>query len=194
MTSSSSANCLDLVQAVKSGDNVQSLVGNLLRYFLVDAIAEGENCSTVDCIYDTSRALDDIREEFKKEFVRSKKVFINPPMTTFVNVQMQLTDVVKAIVPHPKKKYYLSYGVRLLAFRRGWSNLEELVVNKDDCIILIPAYVIGSATGTLKEGTRQTTFTCEVGSELVMSGRCSIEIQPESISICVVLTIGKDKE
>lgn len=71
------------------------------------------------------------------------------------------------------------------------------MVNKDDdCIILIPVHIIGSAIGVLEEEAtrRKTTFTCDVGSELVMSGRCSIEMQPKSKVVCVVLTMGKDKE
>ena len=78
MTSSSGTDCLDLVQAVKSGHNVQTLVEDLLRYFTVETITDGEGYSTVDCVYDASKALDEIREEFKKEFVRSKKVVIHP--------------------------------------------------------------------------------------------------------------------
>jgi hypothetical protein len=83
-----------------------------------------------------------------------------------------------------------------LAFQSGWSNLEELVVKKDDCIILIPVQIIGSATGIFEEGAtgRKTTFTCEVESELVMSGRCSIEMEPSTKAVCVVLMVGKDKE
>jgi len=200
MASSSGTDYSDLVQAAKSGHKVQQLIADLSRYFSIEAIANKEGYSKVDCAYDESKVLGEVREEFKKEFVQSKKVVINPLVKTWVNA-IQLTDIVQAIVSRPKKKYYLSYGVRLLAFQSGLSNLGELVVNKDDCIILIPVFIIGSATGTLEEeGTeegataRRTTFTCEVGSELIMSGRCSINMQPESKAVCVVLTIGKDKE
>jgi hypothetical protein len=56
-----------------------------------------------------SKALDAIREEFKKEFGRSKKVTTTYHlMRTFIDT-IQLTDIVKATVPQSKKKYYLSY-------------------------------------------------------------------------------------
>jgi len=178
---------LDLVQTTKSGDKVQQLVKELFCYFSVQDIANKKGFSKVDCADGGSKILNGVREEFKNEFVRS-------------NAE-KLTNILKAIVPHPKKnknKYYLSYGVRLLAFQDGSSNLEELVVDKDDCIILIPIVIIGPATGTLMEGdgatARQTTFTCEVGLELVISGRCSIKMEPKSKAVCVVLTMGKDKE
>ena len=86
MTSSGDTSCLDLVQAVKSGYKVQTLVKDLLRYFTVETITEGKGYSIVDCVYDASIALDEIREEFKKEFVRSKKVVITPLIKNFVNV------------------------------------------------------------------------------------------------------------
>lgn len=84
-------------------------------------------------------------------------------------------------------------------FQSGRSNLRDLVVSKDNGIILIPVRIIGSATGTLDEGattgtSRHTSFTCEVRSELVMSGRCSITTDVESKAVYVVLILGKDKE
>jgi len=185
MTSHDGTDCTDLLQATKAGDKVKQLIQGLRHSFRVEDITPKEGYSDGD---GKSRIPEDIREEFKKEFVRSKK----------------LLDIIKAIIPPPTpKKYYLSYGVRLLLFRSGWSNLEELVVNKDDCVILIPVYIIGSATGTLKERAtvpeeeatvRKTTFICEVGSELVVGGRCSIAMEQESEVVCVVLTMGKDKE
>jgi hypothetical protein len=100
---------------------------------------------------------------------------------------------VKAILPR-LEKYYLSFVVRLLVFQSGWSNLGELV-GKDACIILIPAIVVGSDAAVLEEqGTgRRTTFSFQADSELVISGRCSIKMQPANKVVCVVLSIGKDK-
>jgi hypothetical protein len=72
-----SADYLDLVQATKSGSEVQHLIKDLLRYFNVEAIAEKDGCSRVECAYDESEILDSIREEFKKEFGRTKKVTVN---------------------------------------------------------------------------------------------------------------------
>lgn len=76
MTSSSSTDYSDLVQTAKSGHKVRSLVEDFPRYFRVENITEGEGYSKVDCLYDESSVLEEIREEFKKEFVRSKKVII----------------------------------------------------------------------------------------------------------------------
>jgi hypothetical protein len=108
---------------------------------------------------------------------------------------MQITNIIIAIVPRPKTQYYLSRIVRLLVFQSGWSNLEELV-DKDDCLIFIPVVVTGSAVGSLEERAtrRGTTFIFEIESELVISGGCSIYLQPDTKAVCVVLSIGRDKE
>jgi hypothetical protein len=68
-------------------------------------------------------------------------------------------------------------------------------VGEGDCLILIPVAILGSAKGTLEEQTtrRQTTVTFDVTLELFISGRCAINVQPESMVVCVVLSIGKDK-
>ena len=109
----------------------------------------------------------------------------------------QVADIVKSIVPPPEKKYYLSLGVRLLVFQTGsWSNLMELVGKGDDCIVLIPVVIAGSPEATLHdpETGRQTKFGFEVGSELIIAGRCSIWVGLQSKIVCVVLCIGRDKE
>jgi hypothetical protein len=79
-------------------------------------------------------------------------------------------------------------------FHSDWSTLESLV-GEGDCLILIPVAIIGSAEGKLEEQTtrRQTTVTFDVKSELFISGRCAIHVQPKSMVVCVVLSIGKDK-
>jgi hypothetical protein len=66
-------------------------------------------------------------------------------------------------------------------------------VGEGDCLVLIPVAILGSVKGTLEEQTtrRQTTVTFDVKSVLFISGRCAI--QPESMVVCVVLSIGKDK-
>jgi hypothetical protein len=68
-------------------------------------------------------------------------------------------------------------------------------VGEGDCLILIPVAILGSAEGRLEEQTRrrQTTVTFDVKSKLFISGRCVIYVQPESMVVCVVLSIGKDK-
>lgn len=71
----------------------------------------------------------------------------------------QIFDILQAIIPSIEKKYYITFGVRLLVFQSGLSNLEGLV-GKDDCIILVPVVIIGPTTAILGErGTaRRTTF------------------------------------
>jgi hypothetical protein len=66
-------------------------------------------------------------------------------------------------------------------------------VGEGDCLVLIPVAILGSVKGTLEEQTtrRQTTVTFDVKSMLFISGRCAIK--PESMVVCVVLSIGKDK-
>jgi len=179
MTSSGDVDCSDLVQATKSGHRVQHLINDLPRYFDVEAIAPGPCYSKVECVDDVSKVLDKIKDEFKKELlVKTKKI----------------ARIVKAIVPSPKNKYYISPGVRLLVFQDGLSTLEKLV-NENDCIVLIPVVILGSAVGTVQEQEtgRQVTITFEVESELVISGRCSIYVQPESKAVCVVLSV-RNKE
>lgn len=72
--------------------------------------------------------------------------------------------------------------------------MEELV-GKDDCIVLIPVAIIGSAEATVeeRETERRATLTFTTNSELVITGRCSMWIPPDSKVVCVVLCVAKDK-
>jgi len=178
MTSSGDTDYSDLVQTTQSGPKVQYTIENLMNYFDVEAIAAKEGYSKVECSYDVSKALDEVRDEFKKEFIRSKKI----------------VNIVKMIIGRPGKTLDLSGGVSLLVFQSGWSNLEE-IVGKDNCIILIPVVIAGSDEGTLQEQTtdRRTTFKFETNSELMVTARCSIWIPQGSKVVCVVLCAGKDK-
>jgi hypothetical protein len=105
---------------------------------------------------------------------------------------------VKSILPPPRKKYYLRLGSRLLAFQSGWSDLVELVGKdgKDDCIVLLPIAISGSAEATLLEPDtqRQTALTFQIRSEFIIAGRCAIYFPPQSKVVCVVLCVGRDKE
>jgi hypothetical protein len=197
MASSNSTDCPDLVQAAKAGDKVQRLVQDLPGYFRVEDIVVATGYSKVQCVHDESQVLAKVREEFKKELGRSKKVLIKPidkDINGLVDTP-QIFDILQTIIPSEEKKYYITFGLRLLVFQSGLSSLEGLV-GKDDCIILIPAVIIGPATATLEEqGTgRRTTFEFKVGSEFILSGQCSMEMQPESKAVCVVLSIGRNKE
>jgi len=68
-------------------------------------------------------------------------------------------------------------------------------VGEGDCLILIPVAILGSDEGSIEEQTtrQQKTVTFDVKSNLFISGRCAIYVQPESMVVCVVLSIGKDK-
>jgi hypothetical protein len=77
MASSSGTDCPDLVQAAKAGDKVQRLVGDLSRYFRVEDIIVATGYSKVQCVENESQVVAEVREEFKQELSRSKKVLIN---------------------------------------------------------------------------------------------------------------------
>ncbi|KAL5346627.1 hypothetical protein ACLOAV_008334 [Pseudogymnoascus australis] len=140
----------DLVQATKSGRKVQELIQDLRGFFEVDAIGEKDGYSKVECHGDESKVLDELREQLKIELLTSKK----------------FANIIKDIVPRPEKNYYLSKIIRLLVFQSGLSDLEELV-DKDDCIILIPV-LTASVNGSLEERAtgQRIPFTFETESEL----------------------------
>ncbi|ESZ90918.1 hypothetical protein SBOR_8690 [Sclerotinia borealis F-4128] len=165
MASTSNTDCSDLVQVAQSSLVVQGLVKDLSQYFDPDTITEKEGYSRVECLQDESKLLQDI------------------------------IDIIKTIVPRPKERYYMSLIVHLLVFQTGCSKFEEMV-GKDDCIILIPVVIIGSGTGMLEEEAtgRRTSITMDANSELVISGRCSLYLEPGSKAVCVVMSIGKDKD
>jgi hypothetical protein len=71
MSSDVDADYSDLVQAAKSGPKLQDLIGSLVAHFSIGSIPEKDHWSQVKC---ESKVLDEIKEEFTKEFVRSKKV------------------------------------------------------------------------------------------------------------------------
>jgi len=64
------------MQITQSSDNVQELAGDLIRYFNIDSIVEKEGYSKVECEYDETEALKQVREEFKQYLNRNKKVII----------------------------------------------------------------------------------------------------------------------
>lgn len=62
MTSSSSTDYPDLVQAAKAGEKVQRLVRDLPRYFRVEDIVAATGYSKVQCVQDESQVLAEVRE------------------------------------------------------------------------------------------------------------------------------------
>jgi len=173
----------DLVQNAEPARKVQTLIESLAAYIDITSIPDTDGCSKVQCLYDASEVLVKVREEFKREPARSKQ---------------QLADIVKSILAPPRKKYYISLEVRLLVFQSGRSNLMDLLGKdgEDDCIVLLPVIITGPAEATVNEPatSRQTTFMFEVGSELIIAGRCSIRVEPQSKVVCVALCIGRDKD
>jgi hypothetical protein len=97
--------------------------------------------------------------------------------------------MVKAIVPYPEK---LS-PVDLVGFQEGGSNLEGMA-GPEACHILIPIVIVGTREATLQdpETGRQTVITFKEKSELIVSGRVTIWVEPQSKIICAALAI-KDK-
>lgn len=175
MNSSSDSDYSDLVQAVQSDQEVQQVVKSLASYFSLDSIPKKDGYSEVECLYDVSPALEKVREKFKQEYVDKK-----------------ISDIVKTIVPRPGKVHYLSRGVSLLVFQSGWSNLAD-IKGKDNCCILIPVAVEGSGEATIEERStvRRTTAKFEINSKLIISGRSSLWLPPQSKVVCVVLGAGK---
>lgn len=74
MSSSDDTGYSDLVQSVASSHNVQTLIEDLLSYFNIDSIPTTGGWSKVSCSSDESQPLDKVKDEFKREFYRSKKV------------------------------------------------------------------------------------------------------------------------
>lgn len=77
MSSSGSTDSSDLVQIAKSSTNMQRLAEDLTRYFNPKDIVAANHFAKVECVYSETKVLDEVKEEFKTEFRRSKEVTIN---------------------------------------------------------------------------------------------------------------------
>ena len=88
----------------------------------------------------------------------------------------------------------MSQGVRLLVFQLGWSAIYDLV-NKDECIVLIPVEISGSANGHLYDSTteRYEPLTYKTNTVYLISGRTSLYVEQGSKVVCVVLRVGRGK-
>ena len=78
MTSSGDTSYSDLVQTTQAGDKVRDTIKSLIPYFSIESIPVAPQVSKVQCSPSERNVLDAVREAFKKEFERSKKVVINP--------------------------------------------------------------------------------------------------------------------
>jgi hypothetical protein len=101
--------------------------------------------------------------------------------------------MVKAIIPCPEK---LS-PVDLVAFQEGESKLEGMA-GSDVCHIFIPVVIVGASEATLgdPDTKRATRITFTVQSEIIINGRATIRIEPQSKVVCAALAIrsaNKDK-
>lgn len=83
MSSNGDTDCSDLVQTTRPSHKVQDLTDSLINYFSTKSILEEEGWSRVEC---SSTVLDKVKEAFKKDFLRSKKVVIE-----FLNRDHRLT-------------------------------------------------------------------------------------------------------
>jgi len=169
MTEQSTTDYSDLVQTTAPTQKIQDFVETLLPYVNVHAIAEKEGCSKVEFHHNESKVLKEILKEIWKEFQE---------------------NIIRTTTMIPNAKF-LSKGVRLLVFQGDWSKLYDLV-EKDDWIVLIPVVISGSAEATLYDYTteRNTMVVLEPKTEVIIAGRCSMWLAPQSKVVCVVLCLG----
>jgi hypothetical protein len=85
MTSSSSTDYSDLVQIAESSHKIQRLAEDLTRYFNPKDIVAANYFAKVECTDDETKVLDEVKEEFKREFRKSKKVITNLLIKTYTN-------------------------------------------------------------------------------------------------------------
>ena len=85
MASSSSTDCSDLVQVANLSPNLQRLAKDLTRYFNPKDIVAVNHIAKVECIYSETKVLNEVKEEFKGEFRKSKKVAINLLIKRYTN-------------------------------------------------------------------------------------------------------------
>jgi len=76
MTSSSDTDFSDLIQVVRSSRKVRHLVEDLTSYYNIESIEEEDGYSKVECSDNESEVLKKVREEFKKDWNRDKKVVV----------------------------------------------------------------------------------------------------------------------
>jgi len=102
----------------------------------------------------------------------------------------QINESVKTILHRPGKVHCLSREILLVMIQSGWSELAEIhcVKSKDNCCILMPVAVVGSGEATVKERStgRQTTAKFEIDSKLIINGRGSLWLPPQSLLVCAM--------
>jgi len=179
----SSSDYTDLLRTAYSGHKVQEAIGNLAGCFDINTIVSKIGYGKVEP-FSELQVLEKVKEKFKEEFLESEEIL------NIVRVMAPEKDEAKK----GKTKYYLSRTIRLLVFESGLLSLNKLG-NDNDCVILIPVTITGSAIATVQDRrtAQETTFTYETGAELITTGKCSIRHQKGTKVVCAVLVIRKDK-
>ena len=85
MTSSGDTSYLDLVQTTQAGEKVRDTIKSLIPYFSIGSIPAAQGVSKVKCSPSERNILHAVREAFMEEFVRSKKVVVNPLRKTYAD-------------------------------------------------------------------------------------------------------------
>lgn len=103
-----------------------------------------------------------------------------------------MKDIIRSVLHPPQPIYYLSDLVKPIVFKRGISNLAELVGN--GCIVIMPFVVIGSGEAMLRESTgRVKKITFQTQTEVMISGTCKMLIGPGTQVGCAVLCVARSK-
>jgi hypothetical protein len=74
MTSSSGTDYSDLLRTANSGRKVQKAIEKLTGYFDIDALVVMGVYRKVECPSDESKVLEEVKEKFKEDFLKSKEV------------------------------------------------------------------------------------------------------------------------
>jgi hypothetical protein len=64
----------DLVQVTNSSHKIQDLIRSLPDHFNIESLPEREGLAQIECSEDGWKVLEKVKEEFKKDWQRSKKV------------------------------------------------------------------------------------------------------------------------
>ncbi len=64
----------DLLQTTRSSGKIQDLVKSVQDHFDIDSLQEQEGLAKIDCPDEVWKVLEKVKEEFKKDWQRSKKV------------------------------------------------------------------------------------------------------------------------
>ena len=97
---------LDLVQAAQPARRVQTLIESLAAYVDTASIPAGDGYSKVECPYDEREVLDKIKGGPRRKLPDLRRSASASFILIYANWvdEQQIADIVKSIVPPPKKK------------------------------------------------------------------------------------------